>query len=277
MVNNTNAWVRPGCRAAALLLLAGTIAGAQSTTPAPEPVRDNSFLVEEAFNQPAGVVQHVALLDAPSQGGMSLTVGEEWPLGGMRHQFSYSIPLQRAAVGGLTGLGDVGVHYRYQLAGLSGGRTYLAPRVSVYLPTGDEALGMGAGGTTLEALAPLTLELSRVSFNGNLGGSVTPKARDGSGNVAATSAITAGASVMWAATRSFNLLLETLWTRETIVVGPSQVVPERELTVSSGFRWAQDFAGNVQLVRGAAYTITRGPDGTSRGGVLYISIEHSFR
>ena len=276
MHNKTNLWVRCGARAAAIILFSAASLDAQASTPAPEPVRDNSFLVEEAFNQPAGVVQHVALVDAPSKGGLSFTLGEEWPIRGMRHQLSYSIPVQRAAIGGLTGIGDIGIHYRYQLAGIAGGRRFLAPRLSVYLPSGDEALGMGAGGTTFEALAPLTLELRKVSFNGNLGGSITPRARDGAGNVAGTSSITAGVSLMWVATRTFNLLLETLWSRETTVVGPAQVFPERELTVSPGFRWAQDFGGDVQLVRGAALSITRGPEGITRAAVFYLSIEHPF-
>lgn len=272
MHNNTSMWKRLGLRSAALLLCAVAVARAQVATPQSEPVRDNSFLVEEAFNQPAGVVQHVLVLEAPTKGGLSFTLGEEWPIRGMRHQFSFSVPVQRPAIGGLTGVGDVGLHYRYQLLGVSGGRTYLAPRMSVLLPTGDEALGTGAGGATIEALAPLTLEFSRVSFNANLGGSLTPRARDGSGIVAATNTITAGGSAMWATTRTFNLLLEALWNRETTVAG----LAERGFTVSSGFRWAQDFAGGTQLVRGVAYSITRGSDATTRAVILYLSIEHAF-
>ena len=279
MSTNANLWVRLGARATLILLCAHRIVSAQHS-PAPdslpEPVRDNSFLVEEAFNQPAGVVQHVLVLDAPNKGGMSLTFGEEWPIRGMRHQFSYSIPVQRAAIGGLTGIGDVGVHYRYQLLGMSGGATYLAPRLTVLLPTGDASLGMGAGGTTFEALVPLTLERRALSFNANLGGSITPRARDGAGNVAGASSLAAGGSVMWATTRTFNLLLETMWSRETSVVGPSQVLPQEEFTISPGFRWAQDFAGDVQLVRGVALSLTHGPDGTTRAALFYLSIEHPF-
>ena len=59
------------------------------------PIEDNSFLIEEAYNQEPHVVQHIgtwlrALRSAP----WIFTFTQEWPLWSQRHQFSYSIPFQ---------------------------------------------------------------------------------------------------------------------------------------------------------------------------------------
>src|SRR5215218_4324391 len=80
----------------------------------PGPIEDNSFLIEEAYNQEAGVVQHISTFAHADEGSdWEYTFTQEWPLFSQRHQLSYTIPLSRA--GGGTGIGDVALHYRYQL------------------------------------------------------------------------------------------------------------------------------------------------------------------
>ena len=70
-------------------------------------IADNSFLIEEAYNQEAGVVQHVSTFSRPEGGGAwDYAFTQEWPLGGMRHQLSYTVPVLHADGSG-TGLGDV--------------------------------------------------------------------------------------------------------------------------------------------------------------------------
>ncbi|MGH7645292.1 MAG: transporter, partial [Gemmatimonadales bacterium] len=110
---------------------------------AQQPIRDNSFLLEEAYNQEAGVVQHISAFLAPRDGGEWLyTLTQEWPLGGARHQLSFTLPVQHLS--GLTRVADIALNYRYQLVG-PGGRTAVAPRLSVFLPTGDHEQRIGAG------------------------------------------------------------------------------------------------------------------------------------
>lgn len=60
---------------------------------------DNSFLVEEAYNQEPGVVQHIfgAFYGQNKLGGaddksLSLGFTQEWPLFSQTHQFSYTVP-----------------------------------------------------------------------------------------------------------------------------------------------------------------------------------------
>ena len=57
----------------------------------PISIQDNSFFIEEAFNQDEHVVQHISDLryfpKSDKQFDFSFT--QEWPLWGMKHQISY--------------------------------------------------------------------------------------------------------------------------------------------------------------------------------------------
>ena len=62
--------------------------------PRPAHIADNSFLVEEAYNQESGVVQHVSTFSRPDGGGAwDFAFTQEWPFRGMRHQLSYTVPV----------------------------------------------------------------------------------------------------------------------------------------------------------------------------------------
>jgi hypothetical protein len=277
LLKNTTFWIRLCLLGSAFLLIASHVARGQAPPPVvAEPVRDNSFLIEEAFNQPAGVVQHVMTIASPMDGGLTFTFSEEWPLGGMRHQGAYSIPVVRASVGGLTGLGDVGLHYRYQLLGVEDGPWFVAPRLSVMFPTGDARLGMGAGGLTLETMLPVSVERAPFTLNANLGFAITPSARTGIGAVSRDVALRAAGSAIWAATRTLNLLVEASMDQASSRIGSTLASRERELTVSPGIRWAQDLPGGMQIVRGVAMPIRIAAGRAERNVFAYLSIEHSF-
>src|SRR5712664_763826 len=60
-------------------------------------IMDNSFLIEEAYNQEDGIVQHIVNavysiddLSEPHQRRMDLSFTQEWPAYGQAHQFSYT-------------------------------------------------------------------------------------------------------------------------------------------------------------------------------------------
>ena len=57
---------------------------------AAQALEDNSFLVEEAYNQPSREVQHIFTAEV-HHGAQVYGFGQEWPLGGMRHQLSYTL------------------------------------------------------------------------------------------------------------------------------------------------------------------------------------------
>ena len=56
----------------------------------PFKITDNSFLVEEAFNQEAGVFQNIFGATA-DQGAGQATFTQEWPAPASGHQLSYTL------------------------------------------------------------------------------------------------------------------------------------------------------------------------------------------
>lgn len=102
-----------------------------------EIVKDNSFLIEEAYNQDPGVVQFIQSYQhmAPSE-EETYNFANEIPLGSQTHQFSYVVPVMKLGdAEDETGLGDVLLNYRYQM--LNTDLIALAPRFTLIVPTGD--------------------------------------------------------------------------------------------------------------------------------------------
>lgn len=233
-------------------------------------LEDNSFIIEEAYNQPARVVQHIAT-GAVAQGTAALSFTQEWPVGSQRHQLSYTlIGVDDDALD----LGDALLNYRYQLAGGEGKRFFVAPRASLLLPLGDADRRAGNGGYGLQLALPLSWEaLPRLSLHGNLGGTWRPNAEDLTGTTAATLDGYAGGSAIFFVTDKVNLLAESLWRhgRRIRGEGRSEGVPTH--TISLGARAGFD-VGKVQFVPGVAYlpAIDEVPEGV----FFYLSVEHGF-
>lgn len=240
-------------------------------------IQDNSFLLEEAYNQESGVVQHISAFERADGGDWAYNFTQEWPLGGIRHQLSYTIPVENIEGFG-TGLGDVALNYRYQLAGNPDARTVAAPRLSLLFPTGDEKEGRGAGAVGLQVNFPVTLVLSdQIVTHWNAGATATPSARNGLGDKATTTDFNLGASVIWLLRPSLNLLVETLWLSEGSVIGGGVTAREERGVLSPGIRLAFDVAGDLQIVPGVAYSIGLTPDTTEDALFLYLSFEHPFK
>lgn len=244
---------------------------------APAPIADNSFLIEEAYNQEAGVVQHISTFARPDGGGSwAYTFTQEWPLRGMRSQLSYTIPVLQADGSG-TGLGDIALNYRYQLRGDGGAGLHLAPRLSLLLPTGSEREGRGAGGLGIQGNLPVSLRPHpRLALHANAGLTFTPDAANPAGERARTLGVNLGGSAIWLLWPSFNALVELLWVSTEVVVGPSARAREESLVMNPGVRGAFDFPSGLQIVPGLAYTIGL-DDGSADGLFLYLSFEHPFR
>ena len=256
------------------------LAQATQTPPPAEPIRDNSFLIEEAYNQDAGVVQHIHTFSRPVSGaGWAFTFTQEWPVGSMRHQLSFTVPVFNAGPGGSgTGVGDAAVHYRYQMLGANGGRLAASPRVSLLLATGDAVRGTGAGGTGIQTMLPVSLAVSPwLVVHANAGLTHTPRAHDVSGDVAAATSYTAGGSAIWLASTTFNVLLESSWNRVAQVIAPGLTSSESQLVIAPGIRWAHNLPGDVQIVPGIAYVVGVGSSRGERSLFVYLSIEHPFQ
>ncbi len=223
-----------------------------------EHIADNSFLIEEAYNQEAGVVQHISTYSREEAGGSwEYGLTQEWPLGGMRHQLSYTLPVLDPEASG-AGLGDVLLHYRYQLLGDGRAALHAAPRLSVALPTGSEESGRG-GALGLQGNFPVSYVVSNaLAVHSNTGFLYDAE----SGSVDAV----LGASGVLRVRRWVNLLVESVWSS----------ADDRVVLLNPGVRWAFDLAEAFQVVPGLAYTIAVGP-GASDALFVYLSLEHPFR
>lgn len=242
-------------------------------------IEDNSFLLEEAYNQAPGVVQHINAFSRPTPGpGWMYTFTQEWPLGGQKHQISYAIPFGRD-YGGLSraaAFGDIAINYRYQLR--ADGPLAVAPRMTVLLPSGASRRGLGSGGTGLQVSLPFSALLSkRIVTHTNAGVTYTPRARDPSGNVAATTRYSLGQSAIWLVHPKLNLLLETTWNSAAEVIGSGRTQRGTETLLSPGVRGAIDFASGLQIVPGVAFPFGIGSSRGARAVLVYLSFEHRFR
>jgi hypothetical protein len=245
------------------------------------PIQDNSFLMEEAYNQEEGVVQHINTFQRfRNSGDWVYTFTQEWPVGGLKHQFSYTVPVVRSADSPdrHSGVGDIALNYRYQLVGDGEAKLAIAPRFSVIVPSGSENQGRGLGATSYQTNTAMSLVLSpTLVTHSNVGYTWTPKAKDGEGNKADLEAWNVGQSLIWLASQRINLMLEAIYTRGQEVAGPGRTNTVKTAYVSPGVRWSYDFASGLQIVPGIAFPIGVGPSRHEKSVFLYLSFEHPFK
>lgn len=233
-------------------------------------IQDNACIVEEAYNQEPGVVQHIGCLRR-QRGDWAFDFTQEWPIGSQTHQFSYSVPHSWLRSERAQGFGDLALSYRFQALAESPVLPAFAPRISVTLPSGDSARGLGSGSPGYEVLLPFSKIVSdRVTLHANAGVSSYF-------NVAGRQPknYVMGASAIYAVTRDFNLLLEVLREWEE-TVGPAREIERMaSFTLSPGFRRAFNLAAG-QIVVGAGMPVRFASGAPDFGVFLYLSFEHSF-
>ncbi|HEY3272090.1 MAG TPA: transporter [Geothrix sp.] len=244
------------------------------------PIQDNSFLVEEAYNQEKGVVQHISTFTRYQETkDWIYTFTQEWPVGSIKHQVSFTLPWQRlgASLDGKQAFGDVALNYRYQLVGDGDAKVAIAPRLSVLLPTGDEKQGYGRGAAGVQVMFPVSWVLSdSLVAHSNLGATRTPNAKNTLGEKATTQDLTLGQSFIWLANPRFNVMLEYVYTNGEAVTGPGQTQRQSTSYISPGIRWAYNFPSGLQIVPGIAVPIGVGASRGEKAVFLYLSFEHPF-
>ena len=258
------------------LLAPGVFAQIPST---PKPIQDNSFLVEEAYNQEFGVVQHINNFQRDwNTNSWVYSFTQEWPVDfAPRNQLSYTLTAVRPGYAS-AGLGDVALNYRYQLLGDGDWRVAFAPRLTLLLPTGDSRLGRGAGGTGVQTNLPLSVVISKhFVTHWNAGATIIPRAQNSQGARAATYGYNLGQSLIWLAKPRLNFLLETVWAGTETVVAPGRTQRDHSLLLSPGVRWAYNFSHGLQVVPGVGVPLGVGPSTGDKGIFLYLSLEHPYR
>jgi hypothetical protein len=242
-------------------------------------IEDNSFFIEEAYNQEYRVVQHISTVTyRHDTKDFIYSFTQEWPVGGQTHQLSFTIPYQFGQAKP-NGFGDVFINYRYQLWD-EHHWGWVAPRLSIILPTGNTFEGLGNGVVGFQ----LNLPVSKRWTDGfvahfNAGATILPKVEGttGSGATVRRTLPSAfiGASGIWLPAENFNILFEVLQSADAAVDENGNVAYAHSTIVSPGIRIALDI-DRLQIVPGIAVPFLFG-SGKPEGSIFgYLSFEHPF-
>lgn len=281
MINTTNGLITHNAlnltRGAALaLLLAASPAWAQPAGEDSESKRieDNSFLIEEAYNQEPGVIQHIQTFQFWRDKTWNYSFTEELPLAGRKHQFSVSVPFQHLeGTASYTGIGDMSAGYRYQAVDRED--LAVAPRFSLIIPTGSVNQETSNGVIGYQVNLPVSVALSQNWVNHwNLGATFSPNAQAAGGARADTLSFNYGTSLVWLASDTLNVLVEFAGTVDESVDPAGGVTRENTFFISPGVRFAINFDSGLQIVPGIAVPIGVGPSSPQYGVFGYLSFEH---
>jgi len=252
-------------------------------------IEDNSFLIEEAYNQEPGVVQHIfnAAYNNDSRGrGWSFSFTQEWPVFSQDHQFSYTVPSYHFIDGAdrIYGVGDILLNYRYQALEEDELKPAFAPRFSLILPTGSRDRGTGNGVVGYQWNLPFSKKLaSRFAAHANFGLTYLPHVRarlDGSTRPLSPKrslvSYNVGASGIVAVLPRFHLMLEWIGEFEQSIDDSGRPARDFKPVISPGFRTAVVNEEKLQIVVGAAMPVGLTRKADNHGAFLYLSIEHDF-
>ncbi|MBI4265071.1 MAG: metal-dependent transcriptional regulator [Acidobacteria bacterium] len=256
---------------AGTLLLALGLASSAIAQAVPFEILDNSFLVEEAFNQEPGIFQNIFGVQGGENGDWEATFTQEWPILTQAHQFSFTLPY--SSLGGQSGAGDLLINYRLQALLESASRPAFSPRVSLILPTGSTAKGLGSGSPGWQVNLPFSKQIGDAYLHWNAGFTHTPSAE---GEAATHNLLTPHAAVsgIWRVRPMLNLMLESVvdW-EESAESGVER--RETAVTLSPGLRTGWN-SGDTQTIIGVAIPVTFTAGRTAPGVFGYLSYELPF-
>ena len=252
-------------------------------------ISDNSFLIEEAYNQEPGVVQHIFTAQygvqrdqRPKSHGWSFNFTQEWPLFSQDHQFSYTIPSFAMRDGDRqAGVGDILLNYRYQALEEGDDLPAFAPRFSLILPTGNRDQGLGNGVVGYQWSLPFSKKLgSLFAMHFNAGLTYLPRVRaqldTGLSPRRSLVSYNLGTSVIFALSSRAHLMLEWVGNFEQDINDRGKKRSDFSSLLSPGVRVAAFNSEDMQVVVGAAAPIGLTRAAPDFGAFLYFSIEHKF-
>lgn len=270
--------------------------------PGAQHTRDNAFLVEEAYNQEPGVVQHIFnwintwdRVPGLRSRDFVMTYTMEIPIGSQTHQFSFTTlfltQFEKPAGGPATQQGDIGdtfLNYRYQLLA-DDDFLWCAPRATLILPTGDERFGSGTGQVGYQVNLPISRYGETFDNHFNLGYTIVPGVSvpipNGSGDPEGTRpsprhdlrAVNLGGSTYWKPRTDVHLFVEVfaLWFDEINDLGGRDRTTQ--VFINPGFRYVACQFDDVEWVLGASVPVGLTRDTPDIGVFAYMSIEHTVR
>jgi hypothetical protein len=278
-----------GVCVAILTVLSGVAARAAGPRPELRPIDgfdDNSFLVEEAYNQDRGEVQHT--LNAVysndfKRRGWSFNFEQEWWLFTEDHQVAVSVPFSHLREEGerQRGVGDIQIEYRYQLTEEGPNIPAVAPGFGLILPTGDRDKGTGNGVVGYEwSVAASKKVASRLALHANLGLTYLPKVRvllDDNQRLSPKRSLVSydiGASAVFALSSDIHMLLEWVGEFEEEINDKGKKERDFKALLSPGIRAAVINKDDLQTVVGVGIPIGVAGPADNYGVFLYFSVEH---
>ena len=254
---------------------------AETELVSPSAIQDNSFIVEEAFNQESGVVQHIFNLvhfNKPQE-DFVFTFTQEWPIFSSLHQMSFTIPHAFLNSNAINGFGDVLINYRYQLL-TQDQWAAAAPRLSIILPTGNSDKGIGTGVVGLQVNVPVSKRLSEsLIMHFNAGATLLPGVRSTDALSSRMNhtliAYNLASSIVWLAHSNYNILLEYAESFLNEIDEHGNVISFTDVSLNPGLRFAVNIPA-LQIVPGVSMPINISRGNTRVGTFLYLSFEHPF-
>jgi hypothetical protein len=243
-------------------------------------LQSNGLLVETAYHQEAGEVQHAVSVSRSSKDGWASVVSQEWPVFGEKHQVTFSLPAEvfLKRPDGIRGVGDLTLEYSYFLVGDNKSKITVSPGVGFSIPTGSVAKGLGAGGAGVSVKLPISVMLSkRFASNSNVELGYVSRAKNAEGDRFRLWNYEVGQSFVWFVRPKFNVLVEAIWDRSKAANRDSFREIENEIFVSPGVRWAHVFHNGLSIIPGVATPLGLGPSRGDHRIFFYLAIEHPFR
>jgi len=250
-------------------------------------IEDNSFLIEEAYNQEEGVVQHIFNALYTTSGGRhgwGFTFTQEWPVISQDHQFSYTIPSYHLTDGTdrVYGIGDILLNYRYQALYEGEMLPAFAPRFSLILPTGNRRKGTGNNVVGYQWNLPFSKKVAdRLALHANFGLTYlphvkAPPAATGSAPKQSLISYNVGGSAIVALLPRLHFMLEWVGNFDQGFNDAGRRERSFRSTISPGFRAALVNEEKLQIVAGIAAPVGLNRRTDNIGAFLYFSVEHDF-
>lgn len=244
-------------------------------------IEDISMFIEEAFNQEAGIIQHISnfFFDAES---FSCFYSQEIPLKDYWLQFSYTI---KYSTGKFSGFSDLFINYRPTIW-YKKHWALVAPGFTFILPSGDSRKGLGNGAWGGQFILAVTKRISRrTATHWNAGYTffrnadrydydpfgqpvLTQEKNIGMANI--------GTSGIWFVLPALNLMLEYQSVFRKDIADDGSLMFTPILTLNPGFRFGFNVC-KVQIVRGIGLPLEYVDGWFGHSWVFgYLSIEPDY-
>jgi len=232
---------------------------------------DNSFIVEESFNQDPGVFQNIFVMTRSRTGDWDGSFTQEWPVKTERHQLSVTVPF--SVESHIGAIGDVLFNYRLQVWDKDHDSAF-APRASLVIPTSRDGRAVSVKGSGCQFNLPFSERTGAVYFHENVGITLLRDAtKDAHGEPEAawsSSPFVAGSAIV-AVRPMFNLMLETYVESDLLDSGSRRTTT----TIIAGFRTGWNVHPQHQVVVGFGVPVTTGAH-HQKAALVYLSYELPF-